>query len=91
MGDPSTLPILTSALALLGLLWASGIFGRVRILEPKHRVSKLNHVGCPPIEATATSDTDVWEVPQDIGELTVSKLLVHPIKVSFRLRYPGRE
>ena len=40
--------------------------------------------GCPPTEATAGDDGDVWEVPRDIGELAVSKLFVHPIKVSLR-------
>ncbi|KAF9644632.1 hypothetical protein BDM02DRAFT_888505 [Thelephora ganbajun] len=44
------------------------------------QVLKLNQGGCPPTETTAVNDKEVWEVPQNIGELTVSKLLVHPIK-----------
>jgi len=76
-------PVLSSALALLfGILWVSGISGRVRNLRQTSYVSRLNRTKCPPTEATAANDKDVWEVPQNLGELTVSKLLVHPIKVS---------
>ena len=78
-----TFPILSSALALLtGLLLVSGIFGRVCNPKPTNQVSGMNRTQCPPAEAAATNDKDVWEVPHSIGELTVSKLLVHPIKVS---------
>ena len=91
MLDYSSIPsILSPALALLGLLWVFGIFGRVRILKPASPVSKLNYMGCPPTGATATDDEDgkhVWEVPQNLGELTVTKLLVHPIKVSYDHHY----
>ena len=83
--------ILSPALALLlGLLCVSGIFGRVRVLRPTSQVSKLNYIGCPPTEATAADDEEdkhVWEVPQNLGELTVTKLLVHPIKVSYDHHY----
>ena len=83
LGDSNTIPILSSAVALLfGLLWASGVFGRVRSPKPKNEVSRLNHSKPPPIEATAANGKDVWEVPRNLGELTISKLLVHPIKVS---------
>ena len=82
LDDLGTFPILPSAFALLFLLWASGIFGRVRSLKPTDEVSGLNRLKPPPTEATAANDKDVWEVPQNLGELTVSKLLVHPIKVS---------
>jgi len=76
-------PFLSSALALFfGLLWASGIFGRVRNFKPTNQVSGLNRPEPPPPEATAANDKDVCEVPQNLGELIVSKLLVHPIKVS---------
>ena len=43
---------------------------------------ETEHTGCSPTEATAANDKDIWEIPQNIGELKVSKLLVHPIKVS---------
>jgi len=82
LDDSSAFPILSSALALLfGLLWASGIFGRVRNPKPTNELPGLNRAKPSPAEATA-NDKDVWEVPQNLGELTVSKLLVHPIKVS---------
>ena len=77
--------VLSSALALLGLLWVSGIVGRVRNPKKAIRESGLNQGGCPPAEASATATADgneAWGVPRDIGELTISKLLVHPIKVS---------
>ena len=95
LDDLNILPILSSAFALLlGLLWVSGIFGRVRNFKKTTREPKLNQGGYPPAEATATAAADgneVGGVPKDIGELTISKLLVHPIKVclpgvrSFRL------
>lgn len=77
--------VLSSALALLGLLWVSGMLGRARNPKKATRKSELNQGGCPPAEASATAAADgneAWGVPKDIGELTVSKLLVHPIKVS---------
>ena len=92
LDDPHTFSALSSALALLlGLLWVSGIFGRVRKLKQTSQVPKLNQGGCPPAEATVASDKQVWEVPHDIGELTVSKLLVHPIKVCDASLWPTRE
>lgn len=89
---PSISSIISPALALLGLLWISGAFGRVQILRPASQMSKLNYIGCPPAEATSADDEEdkhVWEVPQNLGELTVTKLLVHPIKVSRDRRYTG--
>jgi len=78
LDDSRIFPLLSSALALLlCLLWVFGIFGRVRRND-----KPTNHGGCPPVDATTAYDEDVWEVPENIGELTVSKLLVHPIKVS---------
>jgi hypothetical protein len=85
LDDLRTFPILSSAFSLLlGLLWVSGIFRRVRNLGRPNQVSQRNQEGCPPTEAAAAANYDeqVWEVPKDIGELTVSKLFVHPIKVS---------
>ena len=77
---------ISSAFALLiGLLWVSGIFGKVRNFKRTNQVPNLNQGGCPPPESTAVlsaNDEEAeWEVPMNIGELTVSKLLVHPIKV----------
>ena len=61
----------------------SGIFKRAwNLIEQMDQVSEPNPTECPPTEATAANGDDVWEVPPEIGELTVSKLLVHPIKVS---------
>lgn len=83
LDDSYIFPILSSALSLLGLLWVSGIFGRVRKIKQPSQVSELNQGGCPPTEvAAAANDKEALEVPKNIGELTVSKLLVHPIKVS---------
>lgn len=85
LDDLRTFPILSSAFPLfLGLLWVSGIFGRVWNLKRTNRVPQLNQEGCPPAEATTAAEygREVLEVPKDIGVLTVSKLLVHPIKVS---------
>jgi len=84
LDDSRIISILSSALALLlGLLWVSGIFGRVWNLRRTNEASQLNREGCPPTEVTAAAnyDEEVWEVPKDIGVLAVSKLLVHPIKV----------
>jgi len=86
LDDSRIFPIISSAFALLvGLLWVSGICGRVRSLKKTSQASKLNQGKCLPTEATAGVNVDdeetEWEVPMNIGELTVSKLLVHPIKV----------
>lgn len=84
LDDSRIIPLLSSAFALLlGLLWVSGIFGRVWNLKRTNEASQLNREGCPPTEATSAViyDEEVWEVPMDIGVLVVSKLLVHPIKV----------
>lgn len=43
-------------------------------------MSKTNQTGCPATEAVANAK-EVWEKPWDIGQLSVSKLFVHPIKV----------
>lgn len=69
---------------------ASSISTGAEGLKPGDQVLKPDQVGCPPTEATNAKD--VWEVPQDIGELTISKLFVHPIKVSFAThrRAPAR-
>ena len=92
LDDSYIFSALSSALALLlGLLWVSGVFGRVQKLKQTSQVSKLNQGGCPPAEATLANDKQVWEVPRDIGELTVSKLLVHPIKVCDASLWPARE
>ena len=95
MLDDSRIFISSAFALLIGLLWVSGIFGKVRNLERTNQVSNLNREGCPPPEATAilnADDTEAeWEVPMNIGELTVSKLLVHPIKVCDASLWPTRE
>ena len=64
--------------SLLTPLFSSGT---AQNLNPSDEASNTNKAECPHIEAPAANAKDVFEVPQVIGELTISKLFVHPIKV----------
>ena len=81
--DLPVFPILLSILPLLlGLLWVSGTFRRVCDISPTDQTSGSNGRVWPPTELAPANGEEVWEVPQSIGELRISKLFIHPIKVS---------
>jgi hypothetical protein len=59
----------------------AGIFGKAQNHSPVDRASESNRGELPPAEAAITDNGEMWEVAQEIGEIRVSKLFVHPIKV----------